>query len=77
MVQKQLRIKLTDMNPSKWSNIQKHTDPVHQLALEFIDGKLENWEEYLPETDDFMQSASFKTGNRHVVVRLHNSLPFA
>ena len=44
-----VRIKLTDLNPSKWNKIQKHTAPLHQLELEFVDDSLENWHEYSPE----------------------------
>lgn len=62
-----VNIKMTDLTPSKWNKIQKHSKPIHQLALEFVSGGLQNWDEYTPEAnenaDDFNPKGDFSVIN--------------
>ena len=60
-------IRMTDLTPTKWNKIQKHSKPIHQLALEFVDDGLQNWDEYTPEinenADDFNPKGDFSVIN--------------
>ena len=53
-----VNIKMTDLTPSKWNKIQKHSKPIHQLALEFVSGGLQNWDEYTPEANENADEAN-------------------
>ena len=69
-----VKIKITDLNPAKWSSIQKHTEPIHQLALEFINDKLENWHQHAPESEDSNEnSESNDKDGLHIIFKIfHN-----
>lgn len=69
-----VKIKITDLNPAKWSSIQKHTEPIHQLALEFINDELENWHQHSPESKDSNQDADFnEKDGLHIIFKIfHN-----
>ena len=69
-----VKIKITDLNPTKWSSIQQHTEPIHQLALEFINDKLENWHQHAPESSSSNEKTeSNEKDGLHIIFKIfHN-----